>query len=709
MIWARTSPHQDNPVQRTETSEFLMQRMRNRFGVSLLLWGVLSTSGLLADNKPVPVAADVSYGPHPHQLLDIYVPTKGNGPFPVLIWYGGIWEPSKHVPDLNHFLPEQIAVIGVQTRTLTDGMKEQATPPVSYVMNDACRAVQFVRWNAAKWNLDPQRIAAGGSSQGALPALYVGGAADHADPTSDDPVARVSSRVTCVAAHRSQPSIDPQRMQQWVPGVKWGAPSLGCGFEESLKRRDELLPLIEKWSPDALLRQGAAPIYFENNWGLTQPENVTENDHKVHSPAWGLGFQKLAQQAGVVCCVKFPGHPTDGYKDFRDFITQELQPDDRPDVATAHLGPLALAVQPFMDDHTIAGAVMLVATSDRILDIEVLGYADPFTRQPMTENAVFRLASITKTFTAVSVTMLQDQGKLNVDDPVANYLPEFKAQRVGVDQPDGTVVQQTTSHPLLIRELLSHMSGFTNTPRHDETLALEQQSKNLAAEPLPFDPGTHYEYCNKNFTVLGRLIEVVSGTSYAGFIKTNITDPLGMKDTTFWPTSEQLGRLVEAYGSIDHEPWFTPRDIFRFDPSSPPTVPHPAGGILSTATDLASYGQMLLNGGVLDGRRYLTESAVRQMSSTQTEHFVDKNGENGYGFGFSTTRYVSQDRTVVSPGAFGHGGAWSTDLWIDPQRKLVMIILMQQAGYLPGKDRGLIIKPYRDRVYKVYANRPEGL
>lgn len=682
-----------------------MQKMRNRLGVSLLLWGVFSTSGLLAESPPVPVAADVSYSPHPHQLLDVYVPTKGDGPFPVLIWYGGIWEPSKHVPDLNHFLPEQIAVIGVQTRTLTDGMKEQAPAPVSYVMNDACRAVQFVRWNAAKWNLDPQRIAAGGSSQGALPALYVGCAADHADPTSDDPVTRVSSRVTCVAAHRCQPSIDPQRMQQWVPGAKWGAPSLGCGFEESLKRRDELLPLIEKWSPDALLRQGAAPIYFENNWGLTRPDNVTEDDYKVHSPASGLGFQKLAQQAGVVCYVKFPGHPTDGYRDIWDFTVQKLQ----PDVVAAHPGPLASAVQPFMDDHTIAGAVMLVATPDRILDVEVLGYADPFTRRPMTENAVFCQASITKTFTAVAVMMLQDQGKLNLDDPVAKYLPEFKDQMVAVQQPDQTDAQPTTSHPLLIRELLSHMSGFTNASRHDETLALEQQSKNLAAEPLPFDPGTHYEYCNKNFTVLGRLIEVVSGTSYAGFIKTNITDRLGMKDTIFWPTSEQLGRLVKAYGSIDHAPWFTAREIFRFDPSASPTVPHPAGGILSTAADLARYGQMLLNGGVLDDRRYLSESAVRQMSSTQTGHFLDKNGENGYGFGFSTSRFVSEDPTVVSPGAFGHGGAWSTDLWIDPQRKLVMIILMQQACYLSGKDRGLIIKPFRDRVYKVYAKRPEGL
>ena len=257
--------------------------------------------------------------------MDLHLPTNGSGPFPVLIWFGGIWEPSKHVPDLNRFLPKNIAVIGVETRTLNDGMQEKVNPPVSYVMNDACRAVQFVRMNAAKWNLDPQKIAVGGGSQGALPALYVGCVTDRADPQSNDPVERASTKVTCVAAYRSQPSIDPKRMQLWVPGVKWGAPALGYSFEESLKRHEELLPLIKTWSPDAILQKGGAPIYFENNWGLTQPENVTEMDYKVHSPAWALGFQKLAQQAGVICHVKYPDHPTERYKDIWDFLVQELQ------------------------------------------------------------------------------------------------------------------------------------------------------------------------------------------------------------------------------------------------------------------------------------------------------------------------------------------------------------------------------------------------
>jgi acetyl esterase/lipase len=273
---------------------------------------------------PPPTFPDVSYGPSPNQLLDIYLPPQATEPSPVLLWFGGIWKPSKNAPDRSRFLPYGCAVIAVETRTMSEPRPANGDPPVSIVMNDACRAVQFVRLNAAKWNLDPRRIAVGGGSQGSLPALYVGCAPDRADPKFSDPLERVSTKVLCVAAYRSQPTIDPKQMQEWVPGVKWGAPALGCNFEESLKRRDELLPLIARWSPDALLHKDAAPIYFENEWGLTRPETVTEANYQVHSPAWALGFQKLADQHGVTCLVKYPDHPTDKYKDIWDFLVQQM-------------------------------------------------------------------------------------------------------------------------------------------------------------------------------------------------------------------------------------------------------------------------------------------------------------------------------------------------------------------------------------------------
>jgi acetyl esterase/lipase len=289
-------------------------------------WAIAWLSGAaFAAPPPAPSYADISYGSHANQRIDIYLPSKADGPYPVVLWFGGIWKPARHPANLGYFRNAGCAVIAVQTRTMNDAVDDKVTPPVSYVATDACRVVQFVRLNASRWKLDPVRIAVGGGSQGALPALYAACAADQANRASSDPVERTSSKVTCVAAFRSQPTIDPKRMREWVPGVQWGAPALGCSFQESLKRRDDLAAIIEKWSPDALLHPGTPPIYFENNWGLTRPESVAETDYKVHSPAWALGFQKLAQAAGVECYVKYPGHPTQKYRDIWDFTVQKLK------------------------------------------------------------------------------------------------------------------------------------------------------------------------------------------------------------------------------------------------------------------------------------------------------------------------------------------------------------------------------------------------
>lgn len=287
---------------------------------------LLSTFGpaAFAANKPSPTYPNLSYGPHEHQLLDVYVPPQGKGPFPVVMWFGGLWAPSKHVPDLNHFFPHGCAAIGVEMRTMKDATDEKIDPPISVCLLDARRALQFVRLNAAKWNLDPNRIGVAGGSQGALPALYLGCEGDRANPDAIDPVERVSTKVTCVGAYRSQPSIDPKQMQAWVPGVKWGAPALGYNFDESLKRRDELLPKIQAWSPDALVTKYAAPMYFENEWGLTKPDDVKVENYDVHSPRWGIGFQKLAQERGATCYLKYLGHPSEKYSDIWDFLVKEL-------------------------------------------------------------------------------------------------------------------------------------------------------------------------------------------------------------------------------------------------------------------------------------------------------------------------------------------------------------------------------------------------
>jgi len=281
---------------------------------------------LMAGLPPTPTMADVSYGPEAHQLMDICVPPKGDGPFPVVLFYGGIWKSDKHVPDVNRFFPNHCAVIGVETRGMQDASKDKISPPISVVLLDARRAVQFVRLHAAEWNLDPRRIAVAGGSQAAIPALYVACAGEQANAQSSDPVERVSTKVVCAGSYRGPGSIDPKRLLEWDPGDEWGAPSLGCSFADSLKNREQLLPLINQWSPDALLTRDAPPIYIEYDWGLTKPDDITEDNYRIHSPLLALGFQKLAQERGATCYVKFPGHESEKYKDVWDFLVQQLNP-----------------------------------------------------------------------------------------------------------------------------------------------------------------------------------------------------------------------------------------------------------------------------------------------------------------------------------------------------------------------------------------------
>ena len=282
----------------------------------------LALGRVLCAADPKPTYAAISYGPHPHQLLDIYVP-EGTGPFPVLLWYGRLWEPGITLPPVQRMFQSGVACVGVRTRVMNDAIADHIQPPASVCLLDARRALQYVRLHAAQWKLDPDRFAVGGSSQGALPALYVACAGEKADPHAADPVERVSTKVSCAGAHRSQPSIDPRQMQEWVPGVQWGAPAFGVPFAESLKRRDEFLPWIKEWSPENLLSPDDPPIYFENNWGLTQPEGVATMDYLVHSPRWALGFQKRAREKGVACYVKYPDHPTEKYVDIWDFLARQ--------------------------------------------------------------------------------------------------------------------------------------------------------------------------------------------------------------------------------------------------------------------------------------------------------------------------------------------------------------------------------------------------
>lgn len=284
----------------------------------------LLSTRLLGAPPPPPAYANIPYGPDSHQILDIYLPPEGAGPFPAVLIYGTIFRSAKSPPHTDHFFPGRCAVVTVEMRSLQDATIDKIFPPISAVLLDARRAVQFVRLHAAQWNLDPNRIAVAGGSQAAIPSLYVDCEGERANPQSTDPVERVSTSVVCAGSYRGPGSIDPKRLLEWDPGDTWGAPSLGCSFEDSLKNRDRLLPVINQWSPDALLTSKAPPIYIEYDCGLTKPPTLTEEEYIIHSPLLALGFQKLARERGATCYVKFPGHPSEKYKDMWDFIIREL-------------------------------------------------------------------------------------------------------------------------------------------------------------------------------------------------------------------------------------------------------------------------------------------------------------------------------------------------------------------------------------------------
>jgi CubicO group peptidase (beta-lactamase class C family) len=202
-----------------------------------------------------------------------------------------------------------------------------------------------------------------------------------------------------------------------------------------------------------------------------------------------------------------------------------------------------------------------------------------------------------------------------------------------------------------------------------DRLPIQDAVRSYAMTPLQFEPGTKYQYSNAGTNTAGRIIEVMSGVPYETFLDERLLGPLGMGDTTFWPSAEQLTRLATAYKPNADNTGLEETRIsqLHYPLDDRKRQPMPAGGLFSTARDVARFCQMILNGGVLDGKRYLSEAAVRRMTSKQTGDL-----EEGYGFGWAT-----------DGNTFGHGGAMETSMTIDPKRGLVTVFLVQHA-FFPG-------------------------
>jgi CubicO group peptidase (beta-lactamase class C family) len=291
----------------------------------------------------------------------------------------------------------------------------------------------------------------------------------------------------------------------------------------------------------------------------------------------------------------------------------------------------------------------------------------------------------------MAVMMLQDEGKLNIDDPVAKYLPEFKGQMLVKEKSPEQTVLVKPARPVTVKDLMMHVSGLVSASPLDgeaiDVLSLREAVISYALSPLQFEPGSKWSYCNPGINTLGRLIEVVSGLPYAKFLEQRLFKPLGLKDTTFWPSPKQLKRLATSYKPGPEEKGLAPTTIkYLTAPySNRKRAPLAAGGLFSTAEDLLKIYSMVLNGGESNGRRYLSEVALKQMTTIQSGDLKCSFTDGmGMGLGFHIVREPTGVTATLSPGTFGHGGAYGTQGWIDPKRRAIYIMLIQRAGLKNG-------------------------
>ena len=345
--------------------------------------------------------------------------------------------------------------------------------------------------------------------------------------------------------------------------------------------------------------------------------------------------------------------------------------------AVAEAPPVSAALQPFVASHSLAGAVTLVATKDKVLSVETVGFMDVAAQKPMQADAMFWIASMSKAMTAAAFMILVDEGKVRLDDPVEKYLPEFKELWVADETDKDHLLLRRPAHAITPREILSHTSGLPFKSGIEQP-ALDQVPLRVAVlshtiAPLLFQPGTQYKYSNAGINTAGRIVEVVSGMSYEEFMEKRLFAPLGMKDTTFWPSDEQVARLAKSYKPNDAKNDLVEIPIAQLTYPLPDRrrQPMPGGGLFSTASDTAKFCQMLLNRGTAGDRRILSEAAVKTMTSRQTAESIKEN----YGFGLTLTAST-----------FGHGGAEATNMTVDTALGLITVFMVQHSGF-PGNGK----------------------
>ncbi len=366
----------------------------------------------------------------------------------------------------------------------------------------------------------------------------------------------------------------------------------------------------------------------------------------------------------------------------------------------------AFALQHFVDNDEISGAVTAVVGPDGLIAVEAFGLADVAKKRSMGKDSMFWIASMTKPMTALGVMMLVEEGKVKLDDPLEKYVPAFNGIQLKTAQ--GLVAPKRL---VTVKDLLTHTSGIDtaavtapNAPV--DSLPFAEMCDAYAKKPLVDEPGSKWTYNNNAINLLGRVIEVASGKPYADFMQERLFDPLDMPNTTFWPSPDHLDVLAKPYAKNKETGELVEAKNSRFSEPlhDPKRTPFPAGGLYSCAKDLGQLYQMLLNGGTLDGKRYLKAATLKQMTSNQLGDLPKVSFAPGMqmGLGFHIVNEPQEVTESLSIGSYGHGGAFGTQAWIDPVKKRAYVLLIQRTD-LKNSDQSDIRREFQKAAKEAYA------
>jgi CubicO group peptidase (beta-lactamase class C family) len=382
------------------------------------------------------------------------------------------------------------------------------------------------------------------------------------------------------------------------------------------------------------------------------------------------------------------------------FSTAAELPRDQPDavgMSSARLARIAPAMQRYIDAELTPGVITAVMRHGKLIHYKAQGHMDVASAKPMREDAIFRIASMTKPIASVALMMLWEEGRFQLRDPVSKFIPEFAAAQVSTtaDASGTTGELVPPKRPIQIRDMLTHTAGLANnysgnvaayrqamnTPRPKSNA---EQIKRLAALPLNYHPGEEWQYSAAT-NVVGHLVEIISGQSLDEFLRQRIFEPLQMPDTHFYLDNTKGGRLTTQYTPGENNKikaqdpgskqsrWITsPRNLFSG-----------AGGLVSTVRDYLRFQQAMLNGGEIDGNRILAPSTVSLMLENHTGDLPLWLPGPGMGFGLGYGVVVDRGAaaTPLSEGAGYWGGAYCTLSWIDPEQNLVGVLMTQVRPY----------------------------